>query len=67
MADLLTHRPVAVDDPHDPRIAEYAGLRDHDLRRRRESPGGDLDGIFIVEGDLVVQRALEAGDRKSVV
>ncbi len=63
MADLLTHRPVAVDDPHDPRIAEYAGLRDHDLRRRRESPGGDLDGIFIVEGDLVVQRALEAGYR----
>jgi len=55
-------RPVVtVTDPDDPRIAEYTGLRDHVLRRRREAPGGDLDGIFIAEGDLVVERAVRAG------
>ncbi len=59
--DPLEHVPI--DDPDDPRIAEYAGLRDHDLRRRRESPGGDLDGIFVTEGDMVVERALRADYR----
>jgi tRNA G18 (ribose-2'-O)-methylase SpoU len=55
-------RPVVtVDQPDDPRIAEYTGLRDHDLRRRREAAGGDLAGIFIAEGDLVVERAVRAG------
>jgi len=55
-------RPVVtVTDPDDPRIAEYTGLRDHVLRRRREAPGGDLDGIFIAEGDLVVEPAVRAG------
>lgn len=52
---------VAVDDPADPRIVEFVGLRDHDLRRRREGAGGDLAGLFVAEGDLVVQRALAAG------
>nr|WP_254127306.1 hypothetical protein [Aquihabitans sp. G128] len=54
---------IPVDDPGDERIAEFLGLRDADLRRRRESPGGDLAGIFIVEGDVVVERALRAGYR----
>ena len=54
---------VAVDDPDDPRVADFIGLRDHDLRRRRESPGGDLAGLFIAEGDLVVERAIRAGYR----
>lgn len=52
---------IAVEDPNDPRIEEFLGLRDHELRRRRESPNGDLAGIFIAEGDLVVERALRAG------
>ena len=52
---------LTITDPDDPRIAEYTGLRDHDLRRRREAPGGDLAGLFIAEGDLVVERALRAG------
>ena len=52
-----------VEDPADPRIEEFLGLRDHELRRRRESPGGDLAGIFIAEGDLVVERAVRAGYR----
>lgn len=54
---------IRVDDPRDPRIEEYIGLRDHELRRRRESPHGDLAGIFIAEGDLVVERAVRSGYR----
>ena len=54
---------VLVDDPTDPRIEEFLGLRDHELRRRRESPDGDLAGIFIAEGDVVVERAVRAGYR----
>ena len=52
---------MLVDDPDDPRIEEFLGLRDHELRRRREGPNGDLAGIFIAEGDLVVERAVRAG------
>ena len=54
---------VFIDDPDDARIEAFTGLRDHDLRLRRESPGGDLDGFFLAEGDLVVERALAAGYR----
>lgn len=57
----VTWIPVA--DLADPRIEEFVGLRDADLRRRRESPDGDLAGIFVAEGDLVVERALRAGYR----
>ena len=52
---------IEVDDPSDPRIADFVGLRDHELRLRRESAGGDLAGIFVAEGDVVVERALRAG------
>ncbi|MDH5372746.1 MAG: RNA methyltransferase [Acidimicrobiia bacterium] len=52
---------VSISDPADPRILDYIGLRDHQLRRQRESPGGDLAGVFIAEGALVVERALLAG------
>lgn len=54
---------ISVDDPEDPRIVEYTGMRDHELRLRREGPGGDLAGIFVTEGDIVVERALRAGYR----
>jgi tRNA G18 (ribose-2'-O)-methylase SpoU len=57
-----THR-ASVTDPTDPRIEEFLGLRDHELRRRREADGGDLHGIFIAEGDLVLERAIRAGYR----
>jgi tRNA G18 (ribose-2'-O)-methylase SpoU len=43
------------------------GLRDHDLRRRRESPGGDMEGVFVAEGALVAGRALAAGYRATAV
>src|SRR5690606_32212286 len=32
-------------------------------RKRREAPGGDLAGIFVAEGDIVVERAVRAGYR----
>jgi tRNA G18 (ribose-2'-O)-methylase SpoU len=51
---------VEVEDPEDPRIAVFQGLRDHVLRRRREQPDGDMAGVFVAEGDIVVERALRA-------
>ncbi len=54
---------IAVDEPDDPRIAVFQGLRDHVLRRRREQPDGDMAGVFVAEGDVVVERALRAGYR----
>jgi tRNA G18 (ribose-2'-O)-methylase SpoU len=56
-------RITLVTDPDDPRIAPFVGLRDHSLRKKREQPGGDMAGVFICEGDLVVDRALRAGYR----
>ncbi len=58
---------IEVDDPDDPRIAVFQGLRDHVLRRRRELPGGDMAGVFVAEGDIVVERALRAGYRLTAV
>ncbi len=52
-----------ITDPDDPRIEPFIGLRDHELRKRREQRGGDMAGVFICEGDLVVERALAAGYR----
>lgn len=43
-----------IDDPSDPRIADYVGLRDPDLRARVESEAG----IFIAEGTNVLRRLL---------
>ncbi len=52
---------VPISDPQDPRIHVFQGLRDHTLRQLREGSGGDMDGVFVGEGDIVVQRALSAG------
>lgn len=52
-----------VDDPADPRLGLFMGLRDHDLRRLREGPGGDMAGVFVAEGLLVATRAMAAGYR----
>jgi tRNA G18 (ribose-2'-O)-methylase SpoU len=54
---------VLLDDPLDPRVREYAHLRAATLRLRAEGPGGARDGIFIAEGELVVERALRLGYR----
>ena len=48
---------VEVDDPHDPRLADYRDLRDVQLRRHLES----AEGLFLAEGEKVVRRAVEAG------
>jgi tRNA G18 (ribose-2'-O)-methylase SpoU len=48
---------VQIDDPDDPRLADYRSLTDVALRRRIEPPGG----LFIAEGALVIERALGAG------
>jgi tRNA G18 (ribose-2'-O)-methylase SpoU len=49
---------VPIDDPRDPRIAPFVGLRDRELARR-VAPGGR--GVFIAEGDVVAARAVRAG------
>ncbi|MGW0083393.1 TrmH family RNA methyltransferase [Streptomyces sp. NPDC003393] len=52
MADLIT-----VEDPDDPRLTDYTGLTDVELRRRREP----AEGLFIAEGEKVIRRAGDAG------
>ncbi|MEU8349522.1 RNA methyltransferase [Streptomyces sp. NPDC048845] len=49
--------PVTVDDPGDPRLRDYTGLTDVELRRRREP----AEGLFIAEGEKVIRRAGQAG------
>jgi len=48
-----------IDDPDDPRIADYRALTDVALRTAFEPP----HGLFVAEGELVVRRALRAGHR----
>lgn len=48
---------VTVDDPADPRLADYVALTDVELRRHREV----AEGLFVAEGEKVVRRALAAG------
>ncbi|MGI9606313.1 MAG: TrmH family RNA methyltransferase [Acidimicrobiales bacterium] len=52
---------ISIDDPADPQIEVFLGLRDHVARQTREQPGGDMAGSFIAEGDLVIERGLAAG------
>jgi tRNA G18 (ribose-2'-O)-methylase SpoU len=52
VADLIT-----VEDPDDPRLHDYTGLTDVELRRRREP----AEGLFIAEGEKVIRRARQAG------
>ncbi|WFE27949.1 RNA methyltransferase [Solwaraspora sp. WMMD791] len=52
--------PVAeITDADDDRIADYRALTDVELRTRWEPP----NGLFIAEGELVIERALRAGYR----
>lgn len=50
---------VEVEDPADPRLADYRDLRDVQLRQSMEA---EL-GLFLAEGEKVVRRALAAGFR----
>ncbi|GLY07448.1 MULTISPECIES: RNA methyltransferase [Actinoplanes] len=49
----------SITSPDDPRIADYRALTDVELRTKWEPP----NGLFIAEGELVIQRALRAGYR----
>ncbi|MCK8680852.1 MULTISPECIES: RNA methyltransferase [Streptomyces] len=49
--------PLLLDDPADPRLGDYTGLTDVELRRRREP----AEGLFIAEGEKVIRRAVRAG------
>jgi tRNA G18 (ribose-2'-O)-methylase SpoU len=52
--DLGVAHLVPVDDPDDPRLRLYRALNDAELRRAVE----DDEGVFVVEGVLVLRRAL---------
>jgi tRNA G18 (ribose-2'-O)-methylase SpoU len=65
---------LPVDDPDDPLVAEFVGLREKPLSRGRRPadpslpvPGGRPGGVFVAEGDVVVARALAAGYRLRAV
>lgn len=49
----------AVSSARDPRLADYVGLRDSQLRTSMEA----ARGIFIAEGDKIIRRAAQAGCR----
>ncbi|MQA83749.1 MAG: rRNA methyltransferase [Streptosporangiales bacterium] len=48
---------VTVDDPDDPRLADYVRLRDVQLRTSLEAG----HGLFMAEGEKVIRRAARAG------
>jgi tRNA G18 (ribose-2'-O)-methylase SpoU len=52
-------RLVDVDNPGDPRLADYLSLRDVTLRKALEAE----HGLFLAEGEKVVRRAVAAGFR----
>lgn len=54
---------IALDDPADPRLDRFLGLRNQEGRQQREQPGGDMARWFMAEGWLVIQRAIAAGMR----
>ncbi len=59
---------IPVDDPGDPRVSDYVGLTDPDLRRRRERSSVDgndgSDGrFFIAEGLVVIRQLLRSAYR----
>jgi tRNA G18 (ribose-2'-O)-methylase SpoU len=49
---------VHVDDPDDPRLADYLDLTDPAERRRRER-----DELFVVEGPIAIERLLQSTHR----
>jgi tRNA G18 (ribose-2'-O)-methylase SpoU len=57
---------ILIDDADDPRLACFR-RNERGLASRKQRRSGDGDGLFMAEGDLVVQRALDAGCRPMVV
>ncbi len=50
---------IGIEDPKDPLLNDYVGLRDSQLRRSLEVS----EGIFIAEGEKIIRRAVAAGCR----
>jgi tRNA G18 (ribose-2'-O)-methylase SpoU len=48
--------PTLIEDPTDPRVADYVDLTDAELRRRVEHGAG----VFIAEGELVIRTLLNS-------
>ncbi len=57
MARNIEEQLVRIEDPEDPRLGDYVGLTDMELRKRTEPERG----LFIAEGEKVIQRAVAAG------
>jgi tRNA G18 (ribose-2'-O)-methylase SpoU len=53
---------IRIDDPDDPRVAAFR-LGERGLTNRPQRRDDSGDGLFMAEGDLVVERALTAGCR----
>ncbi len=51
--------PIWIEDPDDPRVADFLHLTDVRLRRRVDCERG----LFLAESDKVIRRALSAGHR----
>jgi tRNA G18 (ribose-2'-O)-methylase SpoU len=51
---------IVIDDPQDPRVAPFR-LNERGLANRLQRRDDGGDGLFMAEGDLVVERALDAG------
>ena len=56
---------ILIDDADDPRLACFR-RNERGLASRRQRRSDDGDGLFMAEGDLVVERALDAGCRPVV-
>ena len=53
----LKLQPQPIDDPDDPRVADFFRLSDPELRRAVEGEGG---GFFVAEGALVIRQLLQS-------
>jgi tRNA G18 (ribose-2'-O)-methylase SpoU len=52
--------PISIDDPDDPRFRQFR-LNERGLASRADKRNDAGAGLFLAEGDLVVERALDAG------
>lgn len=55
---MFDPNPIRIDDPEDPRLADYRDLRDPAARRQIEG-----DQLFVAEGPVAIERLLASGHR----